>query len=181
MLEKEYKCLLTFDEYDRVKNHFEWDSAKEQTNNYYTDDNGVFSKNRIMFRVREKDNRAVIQVKSRKNSDSALQICEETEFPIDSVPQIIENPEKYTGVKSGAARRIGAAVTLRRSKMWDDNTEICLDMTTYFDKHDYEIEIEYTAEDIPAELKAELNRIGIVFSEPSKGKYSRFLDEYHAK
>ena len=62
--------------------------------------------------------------------------------------------------------------------MWDGNTEICLDKTTYFDKTDYEIEIEYSGEDIPGELTSELNRLGVEFRENAVGKYSRFLQAY---
>lgn len=179
MLEKEYKAILTRSEYDAVKGAFSWDWVKEQTNNYYTDDDGVFFKNRIMFRVREKDGKCVIQVKSKKNVDNALQICEEREFPIDGVPSVIENVREYTDLECGNIRRMGAAKTLRCSKMWDDSTEICLDKTEYFDKCDYEIEVEYTASDIPDDLKNVLAELGITFTKKAIGKFSRFLEEYN--
>lgn len=186
MLEKEYKSIITEEKYNAVKNYFDWDWIKEQTNNYYTDDNGLFFKNKIMFRVREKDGKAVIQVKTKKSTDTSLQICEENEFPADDicstgVPDIIDSPERYTGIKTESIRRMGAAKTLRCSKMWDKHTEICLDRTIYFDKCDYEIEIEYTSDDIPAELKQILNGLGITFDKKAVGKFSRFLNEYNKK
>lgn len=178
MLEKEYKQLLSAEEYEALHARFKWDSEAEQINNYYTDDDGVFFKNKIMFRVREKNGKRVIQVKRKKSENSPLQICVENEFETDSVPETIENPERYTGIKSGAIHRIGSAVTLRSSEMWDDKTEICLDKTTYFGVTDYEIEIEYTADDIPDALKDELKKLNVSFTDKAIGKFSRFLNEY---
>ena len=175
MLEVEYKSLLTEGMYNKLANHYNWDSIKEQTNHYYCDEDKILRKNRITFRVRVKDNKSVIQVKLHKNSGSPLQICEEKEYPIDCVPDIITDGEKYTGIKTGELKNLGSTVTLRHSKMWDNQTEICLDKTEYLGITDYEIEIEYTGEEIPEKLSAELTALGVEFKEHSVGKYSRFL------
>ena len=196
MLETEYKRLLTADEYNKIAAHFDWDSVKEQTNHYYGDEDKILANNRVMFRVRVKGGKSVIQVKLHKNADSPLQICEELEYPIDGVPEVIENGEKYTGIKTGTLKNLGCTVTLRHSKMWDSQTEICLDKTEYLGITDYEIEIEYTDEHedsrgieplsssallrkssqkIPEKLSAELNALGVEFKENSVGKYTRFL------
>lgn len=179
MLEKEYKSMLTEEEYKRLKNHFVWDEAYEQTNNYYSDGLGIIQKHRIMFRVREKAGKSVIQVKFHKNKNSPLQICEENEFGVDKVPEVIENGEKYTGLKTGPLKRLGRSVTLRHSKMWDDKTEICLDKTSYFDRVDYELEVEYTTDKINKKLLSELKELGIEFKISSKGKFSRFLERLY--
>lgn len=175
MLEKEYKAMLSCEDFEKLKDAFLWDSVKVQTNNYYTDSDGVLRKNRVMFRIRKKDGKCVIQVKLHKNKNSPLQICEENEFMIDSVPQIIENGEQYTGIKTGALMLLGNAKTERYSKMWDKDTEICLDKTEYLGICDYEIEVEYTADTIPADLTEKLNSLGVEFKENSSGKFSRFL------
>ena len=175
MLEKEYKSLLTESEYNKIASHFDWDSVKEQTNHYYCDDERILAKNRVMFRVRVKDNKSVIQVKLHKNADSPLQICEELEYGVDGVPETIEDVEKYTGIKTGTLKNLGCTVTLRHSKMWDSQTEICLDKTEYLGITDYEIEIEYTGEEMPKDLSAELTALGVEFKENSVGKYTRFL------
>lgn len=176
MLEKEYKAMLSEADFEKIKDAFLWDSVKVQTNNYYTDDDGILRKNRVMFRVREKDGKCVIQVKLHKNKNSPLQICEENEFPINSVPKIIENGEKYTGIKTGPLVLLGNAKTKRYSKMWDKYTEICLDKTEFLDICDYEIEVEYTADKIPDDLAEKLNSLGVEFKTSSCGKFSRFLN-----
>ena len=175
MLEKEYKSLLTEDEYNKIAAHFEWDWVKEQTNHYYCDEDKILAKNRVMFRVRVKDGKSAIQVKLHKNAGSPLQICEELEYPVDGVPEVIEDGEKYTGIKAGELKNLGCTVTLRHSKMWDNQTEICLDKTEYLGITDYEIEIEYTGEEIPEALSAELTALGVEFKKASVGKYTRFL------
>ena len=175
MLETEYKSLLTEMEYNKIAEHFDWDSVKEQTNHYYCDEDKILAKNRVMFRIRVKDKKSVIQVKLHKNSNSPLQICEELEYPVDGVPEVIEDGEKYTGIKTGELKNLGCTVTLRHSKMWDSQTEICLDKTDYLGITDYEIEIEYTGNEIPEELSAELTTLGVEFKASSVGKYTRFL------
>ncbi len=179
MLEKEYKSLLTEEEYKTLEAAFEWDSVKKQENHYFTDENGILRANRVMFRVRVKDGKNVIQVKTHQNGGSPLQICEELEFETDGVPDVIENGEKYTGIKTAELHNIGCAVTLRHSKMWDADTEICLDKTEYLGVCDYEIEIEYTSEEIDAELTEKLKSMGIEFKAVSVGKFSRFLSVYN--
>ena len=175
MLETEYKSLLTEDEYKKIADYFDWDSIKEQTNHYYCDDERNLAKNRVMFRVRVKDNKSVIQVKLHKNADSPLQICEELEYSVDGVPETIADGEKYTGIKTGELKNLGCTVTLRHSKMWDNQTEICLDKTEYLGITDYEIEVEYTGGEMPQELSEELTSLGVEFKENSIGKYTRFL------
>lgn len=177
MLEKEYKAMLDKSNFEKIKHAFLWDSVKVQTNYYYTDDDGILRENRVMFRVREKDGKCVIQIKYHKNKNSPLQICEENEFRINNVPEIIENGEKYTKIKTGPLKLLGNARTQRYSKMWDDNTEICLDKTEYLGICDYEIEVEYTADTIPDDLTEKLNSLGVEFIESSCGKFSRFLNE----
>ncbi len=176
MLETEYKSLLTRAEYEKIAEHFIWDCSFTQTNNYYGDADGILAKNRVMVRVREKDGKSVIQVKLRKNTGSPLQICEELEFPCPGAPDELADSERYTGIKTGALKKLGASVTLRRSKMWDDKTEICLDKTEYLGITDYEIEVEYTGSEMPAALRAELGTLGIKFKAASIGKYTRFLN-----
>lgn len=178
MLETEYKSLISKEAYRKIENFYDWDWVQEQTNNYYSDKDGVLADNRIMFRVRSKGGKSVIQVKHHKNKNSSLQICEENEFPIDGVPEIIENGEKYTGLVSPPLYRLGCTVTLRHSRMWDSATEICLDKTSYFDRTDYEIEVEYTGDEMPEKLLSELAGLGVEFKAQAIGKYSRFLQAY---
>lgn len=178
MTETEIKSIIDEEIYRRVKKAFKWDSIKEQENNYYTDRNGILRKNRIMVRVRVVDETPKIQVKLHKNADSPLQICEENEYEIHGVPQTLdgETARRVTGMEVGELFRMGSAVTVRHS-LKRNGSELCLDRTKYFNKTDYEVEVEYE-EKMSAELLMKLTSLGIAFNKKSIGKFSRFLAEY---
>ncbi|MCH5209538.1 MAG: CYTH domain-containing protein [Oscillospiraceae bacterium] len=178
MRETEIKSIIDEKTYLKAEKAFKWDSIREQENHYYTDDNGVLRERRVMVRVRVVEGISKIQVKLHKNKNSPLQICEETEFDIDEVPEIIdkETAKKITGMDVGLLRRMGCSVTLRHS-MEHNGSELCLDKTTYFGKTDYEVEVEYE-EKMSADILMKLTSLGILFNKKCIGKFSRFLDEY---
>ena len=178
MKETELKCIIDFDTYTRVKRAFNWKRVFEQENHYYTDRAGILRKNRIMVRVRVTGDVSKIQVKLHKNSDSPLQICEEMEYEVEGVPDTLsaETAKQITGMDVGELYRMGASVTKRRI-LRRGNSELCLDKTTYFDKTDYEIELEYI-EKMSADLLIKLMPLGVAFNKKSIGKFSRFLEEY---
>ncbi len=175
MLETELKCMLTKKEYLKIEEMFAWDWVKEQVNSYYTDAGNELKNHGITLRIREKDNTRKIQVKKHKNAGSPLQICEEYEYPTNSVPERFsaEDVMKMTGLGVEAAL-LGSLTTLRHSLIYSDGIEICLDKNDYLDKTDYEIEIEYT-KDIPKELLKKLKDAGVEFSAASTGKCTRFM------
>lgn len=178
MKETELKSIIDFDTYTKVKRAFNWGSVFTQENHYYTDRGGILRKNHIMVRVRVTDDTAKIQVKRHTNSDSPLQICEETEFETDGVSETIDaqTAKKVTGMDVGELYRMGASATKRRTLRRGD-TELCLDKTTYFDTTDYEVELEYV-EKMSADLLIKLMSLGVAFNQKSVGKFSRFLGEY---
>ena len=177
MLETELKSLITKEIYDKVKSMYKWDSEKTQENHYYTDETGVLSKTRSVFRIRRKDGVPKIQVKTHKNYGSPLQICEENEFDCGGAPETVpaETGKRCTGLETGTLTKIGFNATDRCSYMWDKHTEICLDKPEYLGVTDYEIEVEYT-NDRPEELLSELKSAGVELSAPSVGKYTRFVN-----
>lgn len=178
MRETEIKSIIDESTYNKVLKAFKWDSVTEQTNHYYTDENGILSEQHITFRIRVIGDTAKIQVKHHKNKDSALQICDETELPIDSVPETLdrETAKKAAGFDIGILHRMGSAHT-RRHTLRRGDSELCLDKTEYFDTVDYEIELEYENK-MSADLLMKLTSLGITFNKSCTGKFSRFLTEY---
>ena len=160
MTETEIKSMIDKDLYESILNAFTWEKVREQKNYYYT------------------DKVAKIQVKLHKNENSPLQICEENEFETEEVPDIInaELAKEITGEDVGELYKMGCAVTIRNSLV-HNGSELCLDKTTYFDKTDYEVEVEYE-EKISADLLMKLTSLGVRFNEKCVGKFSRFLAEY---
>lgn len=178
MTETELKSIIDEELYEKVEKNFEWESIKEQKNYYYTDEAGTLRSKHIMVRIREINGIAKIQVKFHKNSNSPLQICEENEYEIDDIPDFLseELTKKITGENVGRLYKMGCAVT-KRNSLVHNGSELCLDKTTYFDKTDYEVEVEYE-DKMSAELLMRLTSLGVKFNEKSVGKFSRFLKEY---
>lgn len=178
MTETEIKSIIDEETYHKAQKAFHWDSVKEQVNYYYTDREGKLREKRIMVRVRVVDGRAKIQVKFHKNNNSPLQICEENEYEIEGVPEIIDArmAKKITGMEVGELFNMGSAAT-RRYSLKHNGSELCLDKTSYFDKVDYEIEVEYE-EKMSADLLMKLTTLGVAFNKKCVGKFSRFLSEY---
>ncbi len=177
MLETEFKCLISKKTYETLRNKVRWNSCREQINYYYVDKNGVVLKKRIMIRVREIGGEFKLQVKFHKNSGSPLQICEEHEYDIDGVPDMIdaETIKDCIGEDIGDVYLIGKLTTKRRIYNWDLNTEICLDKSSYADATDYEIEVEYSGE-VDKELLGRLSAYGVEFKQNSVGKFTRFYN-----
>lgn len=165
MTETEIKSMIDKDLYESILNAFTWEKVREQTNYYYTDKAGILREKRIMVRIRVVGEVAKIQVKLHKNENSPLQICEENEFETEEVPDIInaELAKEITGEDVGELYKMGCAVTIRNSLV-HNGSELCLDKTTYFDKTDYEVEVEYE-EKISADLLMKLTSLGVRFNE----------------
>ena len=143
MLETELKAMLTKAQYEALELDFQWNSVKEQTNSYYIAPDNLLKKHGITFRVRTINGLNTVQVKKHQPKQGALQIAEETEFIIDSIPQTFseDETEKYTGIRT-VVSYIGNLITKRNSCMYCDGVEICLDKSTYLETTDYEIEID---------------------------------------
>ena len=179
MQETELKSIIDDNTYKKVKRGFNWEKIVEQENIYYTDKEGILRDKRIMVRIRVIDDVCKIQVKLHKNDDSPIQICEENEYEIDTVPDIIDAQTalKITGEDVGELYKMGRATTKRRT-IRRGESELCLDKTTYFGKTDYEVELEYVGK-MSADILIKLMSLGVSFDKKCVGKFSRFLTEYN--
>lgn len=177
MTETEIKSIIDIETYKRVKQSFNWEKITVQENHYYTDKEGLLSEMRTTVRVRVIGDTAKLQVKRHKNENSPLQVCEEQEYEIEGVPDKIdkETAKRITGTET-ELYRMGSAVTERRT-VCKSGSELCLDKTTYFDKTDYEVEVEYE-DKMSAELLMKLTELGVKFERSSVGKFTRFVEEY---
>ena len=176
MIETELKSMLTKEQYDIINAVFNWDDEKTQINSYYISPDNILKKHGITFRVRTINDEHIIQIKKHSGRNGALQISEESEFPIESIPDEFREDEvfKYCGIKVQASL-IGDLKTIRKSVFFADGVEVCLDKSEYLGTTDYEIEIEYTRP-VPQELLDILYNEGVTFDKPCIGKFSRFMN-----
>ena len=172
MLEKEIKLMLTRSEYELLEKTFDFSSEIVQKNNYYR--SSACAEKRISVRVRELGGKKLLQVKLPVSSSGSLDIREELERELDSVPQVISSEllSEICGIEDEAVF-IGALVT-KRSLCYDyENVELALDKNEYLGMTDYELEAEYTGE-YPEGLTARLKELEKKKKKAAFGKYSRF-------
>lgn len=90
MLEKEYKFLLTREQYDALKEYFQWNNTFEQFNYYYNDMDNYIYNNNITVRIRERNGKFKLQTKMNVYNNGALAIKEEKELDVDGAYALIQ-------------------------------------------------------------------------------------------
>ena len=182
MIENEFKLMLTKEQYERIFREFSWDEEILQTNHYFDTENLSLSEWRITVRVREIEGEFFLQMKLPTDREFARV---ELEQKLDGLPENIWGPalSAFSGVDGlPSVKRLGRLFTKRLVKRFS-GAEIDLDMSEYFDKRDYEAEIEFTDENEARRLLEMIRgMIGeSAANEVCKGKIHRFLDEFRAQ
>ncbi len=177
MIEKEYKELVTKQQFEGLLREFKPTETVVQTNHYYEDGEGVLGDKKITVRVREIDDSFNLQVKMSLSEEEGHHVAREHEEELKRLPESVDGEKisKIIGYRVGECRRVGSLCTTRHKVYLDAKTELCLDNSRYLDTEDYEIEVEYT-EDITAELRQRLKTHGVTFKKECKGKRSRFVE-----
>lgn len=173
--------MLSAEQYERLLNEFSWDETVLQTNYYYDTDFLELSERSITVRVREIDGEFFLQMKlPTKKEFSRVELSEK----LEALPEELSGNllSEMSGEEIPNVKQLGKLFTKRLAKRFD-GAEIDLDMSEYFEKSDYEVEIEFTDEDKAREI---LKKIRSVIGERSesvicKGKIRRFLEEYQKK
>ncbi len=166
-IEKEYKVLITKEEYDRIIDNYHL-SPKRQINYYYNSD-----KKGIALRTRYVDDRYLFTLK-----DKNKEFPDEYEFEIrDNTlddPRIIEIFDHFQIIK---VSYIGELIT-DRSIIAMKYGEICIDHSYYLNTEDYEIEYElYDANTGDrSELVSFLKTNNIADIDNKHGKFYRFAN-----
>lgn len=106
-------------------------------------------------------------------------ICQIMNTDIKDLPDKIlgEQLKDILGMDFPDFYMLGKLETQRKVFYPNRDVEISLDMSTYFGKVDYEIEIEFGKE-VPSELLLLLADNGIKPKEKTDGKFARFMSGY---
>lgn len=184
MIEKEVKVLLSKEEYSLLLGQFDWDEVRTQINHYYTDKENGRKNKAITIRVRECNNKAVLQIKvpmqeqESEEEQAALHLSKEFEAELNSIPKEIDGTflRELCSIPFPDVRKAGSLTTIRHICNWDDNTELCLDKNNYLNVEDYELEIEYKKDIDPAIIDI-LKKNKITFHSKTAGKCKRFFNQ----
>ena len=169
--------MLTKEQYEKLSEIYDFKTIV-QVNHYYDTDDLQMSARHITVRVRELDGKFFLQMKLPANAEFSRV---ELEKELDGVPEILAGfvLTAVFDVDCPELKHIGTLKTTR--SIWKfDGGEIDLDRSEYFDKTDYELEIEFTDEQAARAVLSEIReKIGISeSSEVCTGKVRRFLEEY---
>lgn len=175
MIEKEYKALLSKDKFFKIKSQIkdvykDAESKKFRQINYYydTEDLSLYESRRTL-RVRLIEGKYLMQFKKELEVDGLNKVAQELEKEIEYLPDNIKSV--FDIDFEDPAKLIGSLETSRESIFPEPGIRIDMDISSYLDSIDYEIEVEYE-NSLPKGIIDMLEGCSSVLT----GKYSRFID-----
>lgn len=181
MIEKELKILLSEKQYKTIADLFIWQEEVRQINHYYCDEDSLLNQKNVTIRVRETETSKKLQIKLLIINENAVHINQEYEISVQDIHDKIEMKTLNSLSNENFMKdvyKVGALETLRKKCCWNDGSEICLDLNTYLDTTDYELEIEFTRE-IDSKILSILENNHIKPRNQTRGKKTRFFEAYN--
>lgn len=176
--EIELKFMLNKDKYSELLTCINWEIPYSQINFYYMDKERQLIKDNNTIRVRGKKEGLKLQIKLHEEINGAKHINKEYEADIETVPYEILGHElqMICGKDFPDVKMCGYLITERCVCKKYMGVEMCLDRNIYLGKEDYELEIEYTIEELPADIIRLINVYNFDVFNKSRGKFKRFTD-----
>ncbi len=177
--ELEWKVLTDYDEFSRIYTllcRHTGTSGKGYVQVNYYFDTPAFSlaAAHAMLRVRQVENRLLLQYKNKRKRMGSMLLCDESEEEVAALPSTVNPARHFEGAEDVTCRLVGNMVTHRTDFVFP-GAVVSLDESFYLGKSDYEIEIEGEEGAIET-LAAFLNPRGE--SKTGNGKFSRFVGQY---
>lgn len=180
MIENEFKIMLTKEQYEKLFEIYDLKTIV-QVNHYYDTNDLQMSARHITVRVRELDGKFFLQMKLPTGVEhSRVELSRE----LLSLPETLSAEEltALSEVECPSVKHIGTLKTTRSICKFDGG-ELDLDRSEYFNKIDYELEIEFTDEQAARSVLSEITeKLGVsAGSDVCTGKIRRFLEEYNKR
>lgn len=180
-IEIEAKALLTKEDYEKLIGIFGDQYAYFQTNFYIDSPERILHENNLSLRIREKDCKHELTLKTklaegRLEQNVYISSDQYEDFKKGVFPEgDIKNTIAEKGIDVNKLGVIGSLTTKRVDFPYKGGF-LSIDMNTYGDKEDYEIELEHSSMDEAiTHLKGLLEENGIEFKENLETKTSRAL------
>lgn len=173
-IEKEYKVLLTKNQYNHFIKVYPFTKTVHQSNTYYDTPNQDIKKMDGALRIRTIENKNIFTLKIKRDASSHFEYEKEISCTsIDEIKdaEILEWLQAYDIPPK--VHPIVSFSTIR--KIWNtDEAEISLDMTSYENHIDYEIEYEYKKNhDGLQKFQQILNTIHVIYKKNCPSKIAR--------
>jgi len=171
-IEKEAKCLLTPNEYQKLKASLPFVESQLQ-NYYYLSDNGYG----LRFRYIEENGSYLFTLKQKLEDSHREYEIETKEINFDNN----EIKELFSHLNIKEVKYLGKLNCLRLAYK-GERGEFCLDYCQGNNIEEYEFEYElFNPEDDFEEAFAFLRKHNISYQKSAKGKFHRFLENYQPK
>lgn len=179
MIEKEYKVLISEEQYQKI---YEWGrewNVNSQINFYYYDLNRKAVDEGLTIRVRSMAKGLFFQIKQTISKIGALSETNEYQKSIVTVPYIITKEQicAVSGIVFEDVYLDGWLYTERRCCRRFEGIEIALDKNIYCDTEDLELEIEFIDERNVPYILSEIKKFGVDFSYSTAGKFTRYVSQ----
>lgn len=179
--EQEIKFLLDQESFEKIYNDFVFEKNPKRQVNYYFDPAALVKDKSTTIRIREKDGKYTLTVKEKKSATKDLSTEKSATISKDDFDKImaagslkvdayLENSLK------GQVPFLGSLETIRDEVKYK-NIALAFDKSSYFNKVDYEIEMEGPQNNI-SELRSTLGLEDKNTNDLSKfGRFLRALEE----
>ena len=149
MLEKEKKILLSKEQYILLLQIIEWTDYFVQINFYYDDKKQNLRKSNMTIRIRGKGDKLNLQIKIKQNRLGNRIISREYKKEVSEIPYLIKKEDLYEWFQIEIEDDViltGFMQTARRTKKLRDGVKLFLDLNTYSEIEDYELDIDYESD-----------------------------------
>lgn len=174
-IEKEYKILLTKEQFEQLCSQYPNLSFQRQVNTYYDTSDFTVRAHKGAMRIREKNGHFIFTLKMHSEEGLLEYECE----TVENTPDVFHKEDIHTLLTSygihGPVHCV-AQLTTNRAVVNTGYAELCFDISQYSGHTDYEIEYEYLKEhDGLTCFQKILEPIGVTYTENCASKIQRAM------
>ena len=174
-IEKEYKVLLSKEQFETLCSFYEPLHFVQQTNIYFDTEDRAIEYMRGAMRIRTKNGKHRFTLKVHENNELVEYECDVATNTIDALNShsisLLLKKYKIHGPYIQRAKLI-----TKRAIVEDEFAELCFDISEYNNTIDYEIEYEYKKKHDGLSLfQCILDKINVTYTHNAKSKIARAL------
>ncbi len=175
-VEKEYKILLTKEQFDKLAQYYEPLHYVEQTNVYYDTSEHHIQQIYGAMRIRSSNGKHIFTLKLHEDGKLMEYECEVDSNSLAALQtENIQQLLKDHAIDGELVQT--ASLQTHRAMVVDEYAELCFDINKYNGIVDYEIEYEYKKDhDGRTRFNAILDKVGLHYEKNCKAKIARALN-----
>lgn len=142
-MERELKCLINKEDYEKMLKSYDFQKSKEQRNVYFDTPDQLIKSKKGAMRLRFVNEKIIFTLKIKSDAITHIELEKEVENKdINEIkdPQIVSWLKQYD--IQGPFDQITAFTTIRKTYDFEHG-QLCLDETHFKNHTDYEVEYEY--------------------------------------